>query len=961
MPVTSSSPDCLDLTPLPEPLRGRVASLWERFREQNQPVAPELQGELARVWGASDFVAQTCIRDPALLQDLWASGDLARSYPESHYGQRLEALLATVTAEPALGEVLRRFRRREMVRIAWRDLARRAELNETTGDLSGLADACVAAALDRLHAWHCERWGTPVNAQGEVQRLVVLGMGKLGAHELNFCSDIDLIFAYPEDGETQGAARPLSNQEFFIRLGQRLIAALDATTAHGFVFRVDMRLRPFGESGALALSFDALENYYQIHGREWERYAMIKARVVAGDLQAGARLMKALKPFVYRRYVDYGAFESLREMKAMIAREVQRKGMEENVKLGAGGIREVEFIGQAFQLIRGGREPTLQVRRILTVLEALRGFQLLPDFVVHELVEAYTFLRHTEHRLQEWAEQQTHTLPKGETERLRLAFSMGFPHWAVFEKTLRRHMRRVHEHFEQVFAAPQTEHAKADALDLTAVWQGNVDEEQAEARLTEAGYRESGEVYRLVQQVRGGRSFVSLSSQGRTRMNQLMPLLLGAAGQSEHPDAALKRLLALVEAVARRTSYLSLLVENPMALSQLVRLCGASSWIAALLSRYPQLLDELLDPRALYAPPRRDELANELRQRLLQCGPDDLEQQMETLRHFKQAKVLRVAAADIMEAVPLMVVSDHLTEIAEVVLGASLDLAWRHLIERHGRPWCGDARVCDTGFAVIGYGKLGGIELGYGSDLDIVFLHSSDSQGRSTNGAKPLDNAVFYARLGQRIIHILHTRTPAGILYEVDTRLRPSGASGLLVSSVAAFSEYQAGQAWTWEHQALVRARAVAGDPAVIESFEKIRREALSRQRDLAELRREVREMRERMRAGLSKAREGQFDLKQDRGGMADIEFMVQYGVLAWAHDHPALLEYTDNIRLLQTFADKGLLPEPDVVLLSDAYRAYRARGHRLTLQDQPAIVDAGEFTDYRAQVARIWNALIEG
>jgi glutamate-ammonia-ligase adenylyltransferase len=933
--------------------------LCEKLGAENPVTTPELQVETRRVLALSEFVSQSLQRDTSLLPDLIATTDLFTRYDEGRYTARLHTVLEGCSDEKQLGELLRKFRRREMVRIAWRDLAGHADLIETTADLSHLADTCIELTLQRLYEGHCAQWGTPFSAEGEQQRLVVIGMGKLGAYELNFSSDVDLIFSYAEDGETRGGRRTLSNQEFFIKLGQTLIRTLDATTAYGFVFRVDMRLRPFGESSALAVSFDAMENYYQVHGREWERYAMIKARVVAGDQAAGAELMARLKPFVYRKYVDFGAFESLREMKEMIAREVKRRGMDDNVKLGAGGIREVEFIGQAFQLIRGGREPTLQRRRILTVLEALRGFNLLPDFVVDELVTAYIFLRNTEHRIQEWAEQQTHMLPTDEAGQARLACGMGFASWAEFEPVLREHMRLVHEHFEQVFAAPQTTHAASDEQDLTGIWQGSVDSELALATLQQLGYLEGEEMLRLLAQVRNGRSFQAMSAQGQMRMDHLMPLLLGAVAQSRAPDETLRRLLQLIEAIGRRSAYLALLVENPMALSQLVRLCSASPWIASHLSRFPQLLDELLDPRTLYTPPKREELSNEVRQRLMHIDAEDLEAQMEALRHIKQAHVLRVAAADVMEAVPLMVVSDHLTDIAEVMVEAAFDLAWRYLVARHGRPESCDARVCDTGFAVIAYGKMGGLELGYGSDLDIVFLHSKESEGRATGGERPLDNSVFYARLGQRMIHILHTRTAAGELYEIDTRLRPSGASGLLVSSVDAFGDYQREQAWTWEHQALVRARFITGDAGIARAFEGVRSELLSRQREVVTLRREVREMREKMRASLSKAESGKFDLKQDPGGIADIEFMVQYAVLAWAHAHPQLLQWSDNIRLLETLARCGLISDAECALLCDAYRAYRARAHRLTLQQQPTVVEDSEFCELRAGVSALWQRMM--
>ncbi|MGM0595246.1 MAG: bifunctional [glutamate--ammonia ligase]-adenylyl-L-tyrosine phosphorylase/[glutamate--ammonia-ligase] adenylyltransferase [Pseudomonadota bacterium] len=949
---------------MPEPLHERVIHHWQQLSDKVEGGLCGLQGgqrdELVQVLALSDFVAQALQRSPSLLPELLESGDLRRSYSEQRYRRTLAELLDGCGNEQQLGEALRHFRRREMVRIAWRDLAGHADMVETTADLSHFADACIDVALERLYGWHCEQWGTPCDGDGVAQRLVVLGMGKLGAHELNFSSDVDLIFCYPEDGDTQGGRRSIPNQQFFIKLGQALIRTLDSNTAYGFVFRVDMRLRPFGESSTLAASFDAMEDYYQVHGREWERYAMIKARVVAGDKEAGAELMLRLKPFVYRKYVDFGAFESLREMKAMIAREVKRKGMENNVKLGAGGIREVEFIGQAFQLIRGGREPTLQVRRILSVLEALRGFELLPDFVVEELSEAYVFLRNTEHRLQEFAEQQTHTLPEDELGRLRLAYGMGFDDWPAFEAVLRDHMRRVHEHFEQVFAAPQTEHAESDELDLTGVWQGSLDDDQALSALEQAGFSDSAEVYRLLQTQRKSRAYLNMSTQGKTRMDQFVPLLIGAVGATANPDQTLQRLLQLVEAIGRRSSYIALLVENPMALSQLVRLCAASPWIAHHLSHYPQLLDELLDPRTLYVPPDVDTIRNEVRQRLMHLAPGDLEAQMDVLRHVKQAAVLRVAAADVMEAVPLMVVSDHLTEIAEVMVEAAFDLAWRHLVARHGRPLCGDSRVCDSGFAVVGYGKMGGIELGYGSDLDLVFLHSEESAGRNTTGDKPIDNAVFYARLGQRMIHILNTRTPTGILYEVDTRLRPSGASGLLVSNIDAFADYQREHAWTWEHQALVRARIISGDAGIAEAFTELRQELLTRERDVDSLRREVRQMREKMRHQLSKAEAGKFDLKQDPGGIADIEFMVQYGVLAWAREHPRLLAFSDNIRLLERFAECDLMDEADTTVLCDAFRAYRRRAHHLTLQEQKAVVDEAEFTAEREAVIRLWRTMME-
>ncbi|MEW6354019.1 MAG: bifunctional [glutamate--ammonia ligase]-adenylyl-L-tyrosine phosphorylase/[glutamate--ammonia-ligase] adenylyltransferase [Pseudomonadota bacterium] len=955
------------LDTLPLSLRERVERAWQTYYEHAraadiQPVRhPELLRVLRRVWAYSDFVADNCARHPRVLADLLQSGDLFVDYAAGEYVNKLRAALAQVSDEAELSIALRQVRRREMLRIAWRDLAGWADVRETLADASAFAAACIDAALDTLHGWQCAEWGMPRDAEGVPQTLVVLGMGKLGAHELNFSSDVDLIFVYTGDGETR-ARRRLSNEEYFIRLAQRLIRALDERTPEGFVFRVDARLRPFGESGPLALSFAALEDYYQTHGREWERYAFIKARVVAGDRVAGARLMRSLHPFIYRRYLDFGAFEALRAMKELIARELQRKGMENNIKLGWGGIREVEFIGQVFQLIRGGRDARLQRPELLPVLDALRDAQYLPEYAARELREGYLFLRRVENRLQEVADEQTHTLPTDELGQLRLALSMGYGDWETFERALNKHRARVHGHFEQVFAAPQAESAASP--DLDGLWQGALIGAHACEVLNAQGFTDAAEALRWLDQLRAGHSYRALSERGRARLDKLMPLLIAALGRTDRPNAALARLVPLIETIARRTAYLALLIENPMALSQLVKLCAASPWVSAMLARHPLLLDELLDARTLYAVLDKAGLEQELRRVLAPVAEDDLEQHMETLRHFKHVQVLRVAAADIGGALPLMKVSDHLTWLAEVIVQEVLNLAWRHLTAKHGHPSCRiEGKTREPGFAVIGYGKFGGIELGYGSDLDLVFLHSSSGEQQRTTGPRGLDNSVFFARLGQRIIHILNTLTPSGVLYEVDTRLRPSGASGLLVSSLESYADYQRHHAWTWEHQALVRARVVAGAGAdaadLAAGFTRLRGEILARPRDAHALRTEVRDMRAKMRTALGGCGAERFDLKQDRGGIADIEFMVQYGVLLWAHAHPELLVYPDNIRLLETLSAAGLLPAQDAQRLSDAYRAYRGAVHRAALQEEPACADVGEFREYRQGVMDIWRKLM--
>ena len=941
------------LADLPEVLRTPVEVALERLADDAPlPRDEAVLAELPRVWAMSEFTSRICLRDPAVLAALADNGDLGRAYPAGEYRRRLQAALAEVEAEADLHRILRRFRAREMLRIAWRDLSGRADLDEVLEALSELADGLIDEALEWLYQRLCGQMGVPRDSAGEAQRMMVLGMGKLGGRELNFSSDIDLIFAYPEPGLTD---RDKPNEQFFLALGRSLIAALDQQTADGQCFRVDMRLRPYGESGPLAMSVPAMELYFLEQGREWERYALIKARVVAGDQAAGHALLESLSPFVYRRYLDYGALESLRDMKAMIAREVRRRRLADNVKLGRGGIREVEFIAQAFQLIRGGQEPALRQRGLQPVLAYLAQQALIPAHAQADLTAGYRYLRVIENRIQAMHDRQAHDLPSDPVDRERLVLAMGEPSWTALTETLGGWRRRVQGHFDQVFVAPQQEdEAEAtDEPDFADTWHGVLEDDLAITVLQEAGFADPAAALTQLQRFRDGARVRALSDQGRTRLDRLMPMLIAAVVGTSQPDVVLDRLITLLDGIVRRTAYLALLNEHPLAVSQLVRLVGGSPWIARYLSLHPMLLDELLDPRTLYAPLSRTALSAELDARMATADLDDLEQQMEILRHFKQAQVLHVAAADLAGAIPVMLVSDYLTDIAEVVLDRVLTLAWRQVSQRYGEPLRADGQVAD--FGVVAYGKLGSLELGYGSDLDVVFLHDAVPAGTATTGDKPVEPAVFFARLAQRIIHILSTPTPGGILYEVDTRLRPSGQSGLLTSSLDAFAEYQRERAWTWEHQALVRARMVAGGPTLRAGFRAVRREILTRSRPRETLREEVGHMRERMRKELGSTRADAFDLKQDRGGIADIEFMVQYGVLAGASDYAGLLRYTDNIRLLDELERAGEFSGGQTQILADAYRHYRGLVHRLTLQEQPTRVAPDEVASVQGAVSAVW------
>jgi glutamate-ammonia-ligase adenylyltransferase len=953
------------LATLPEALRVLARSHWATLAPALADLpataqdVPWAEGA-ARVLALSDFVARSGTARPELLPGLITGGDLFRAAAGAELRARVEAAVAACGDEAQLKGALRRLRNRELVRLAWRDLAGWADLDEVVGTLSALADACLDTALARLWDWACARDGQPREAEsGAPARFAVLGLGKLGGEELNFSSDVDLVFAYTGDGETDKTA--LSNHEFFLRLGQKLINVLNEATADGFVFRVDMRLRPNGASGPLVLSFDAMEQYYTVHGRMWERYAFIKARAVAGDPAAGAELLARLQPFVYRRYLDYTAIEEIRAMKVAIQRELWRKGIEANIKLGPGGIREIEFIGQTFQLIRGGRDRALQERRLLPVLARLAAEGELTAQAGAELRAAYVFLRNTEHRLQMIADQQTQVLPADDPNRLRVAIGMGYARWEDFQAALARHQRRAHEHFQSVFAAPQGEAPAEDELGLVAIWAGALDEAAAQDALARAGFGEPAAALALLRGLREGGAYGALTAGGRERLDRLMPLLLAAAALTPEGQVTLARHVGVIEAIGRRSVYLALLVENPLALSQLVKLCAASEWIAHYLSQHPILLDELMDPASLYAPLTRAQLAAELQARLARSPEDDLETQMDLLREFRHGHVLRVAASDIGRGLEPEEIGGYLSEIAEVIVAQALALAQHDLLLKHGRPTLTqDGRTDYPGFAVVAYGKLGSLELGYTSDLDMIFLHGAGEQEGVTEGERPIPNEVFFARLAQRLIHILSTRTAGGILYEVDTRLRPSGRSGLLVTHPAAFRDYQEAHAWVWEHQALIRARAIAGDPGLCREFEEIRSATLCRARAPEVLRAEVQAMRARMRAAQAPHDPGRFDLKYDPGGMIDVEFMVQYALLRWAQDHPELVRYRGNIPLLEALEGRGLVQPAPAELLRAAYRLYLGTEQRLKLMERRPLVAREALGEYPARVAALWREWFE-
>ena len=873
---------------------------------------PALLARLARLALASDFAVDTLVLQPALISTLDQPACVPPPYDP-----------ACASAWPGQ---LRRWRAAESTRLVWRDVHGIDSVDATLAGSSRIAEQALHAALQVAQMQVGERHGVLRDGAGKQQSLVVLGLGKLGGSELNFSSDIDLIYAFAEHGISDGA-RPLDAENYFIRVGQRLAQMLGEVTADGFSHRVDLRLRPFGASGRLALSFAAMEQYYQREGRDWERYAWIKARAVAGDIEAGDRLQATLLPFVYRRYLDYTALDGLREMKAMIDADVQRREMADNLKLGPGGIREIEFLVQAMQLIRAGREPGLRERSLLPALAALGDAGHLPAGTVDALATAYRFLRRAENRVQMLADQQVHSLPDSALARERIACALDYPGYDSFQRDLDAHRALVSQAFAGLL---QARRRRVELSEIARYWQGLPDAGDASA-LADAGFAEAEAHHARLRDFARSPAVRALSERARHRLDQVLPALIEACAQSGAPDAALPRGLALLQAVARRASYLALLDEQPAALARLVDVTARSSLLSERLAAHPLLLDELLDSRAAGSLPDEGSIGRQVQEQTAAWSQVDVESALAALNELKQSLSFRIALATLAQRQPALASARQLAALADGLLVALERLARRELESLHGH-------MPGIGFAVIAYGSVGGRELGFDSDLDLVFLHDAMAE-QASDGARPLDVPRYFARLAQKMVGLLDTVTPAGRLYEVDMRLRPDGAKGVLVSGMHSFSQYQQHRAWTWEAQALVRARAVAGDAGLCEQFETVRRHQLMRERDAAALKADVIAMRRRMRGELDRSEGARFDLKQGDGGLVDLEFLVQARVLALARMYPHLCEARDTPSLLKSLGAVGALVGSDATALLQAHATLLARGLDCTLDRRPRIV----------------------
>ena len=862
---------------------------------------------------------------------------------------------------------LRHLRTLLMMRWIWQDALHMIALEQLTDELSEFADGCISFAKNYTYQHLIKKYGEPtfINAQGQVQTddMAIMAMGKLGAHELNLSSDIDLIFVHQARGETNGdktkGTRSIDNKRFMTRLGQGIIKLLDNNTADGFVFRVDMRLRPWGDGSDLAIHLSALQKYFSLHGRAWERFAWLKARVV-GHIEPPfyEQIQALIKPFVFRYYVDYSAFSALREMKSLIQNQVVQREDLDNIKLGAGGIRDIEFIVQAFQLIYGGRHPQLQIKSCLQAMQALYTLEYLERSTYEQLQAAYRFLRRLEHGIQAINDQQTQRLPHDRQWQHNLAITLGFANWEGLLSTLNHHRHNVNVPFERMVTERQIpDHEDTD-----------LEPEQLDAQIARLNEVLTEDNRELLQGFWQSKMVANLSDEARERLDDAYPVivhaLLAHQEQQQLANTALPRLISLLEAICRRSIYLVMIAENPNATIELIPMLSASPWIAKELAQYPVLLDTFLQQRYRHLPDKL-ELHDILRQQLLRVEPNDEEKLLSVLRLFKKNQVLAVAASDVLAERPIMKVSDSLTYIAAVVLEAALERAFAEIVKRYGYPIGQDGdpvTEADCGFAIIGYGKLGGLELSYSSDLDLVFLHKIKEQGMTT-GEKSVSGMKFAARLVQKLMNYLNTQTRDGRAYEIDMRLRPSGNAGMMVVSCHAFETYQMDKAWSWEHQALVRARAICGDKRVTARFCEIRREVLSLPRTIEQVRTEVTSMRIKMQKHLGTSQwqqqAGKFHLKQDAGGIIDIEFLAQFAVLAYSHDHPSLTKWSDNVRIFEEMALLGIWDQQVCQDLTDAYLRIRAATHQLALSEQSLLVDESLWKETRALVQDQWQHLM--
>ena len=926
-----------------ETLIGGDGYSWQQLQQHpafpasDDPFLPELQ----RLALGSNYAINQLARYPALLPSLPA---LQRFELAEH---QLVTAVQDLTEADDIKKQLRLFRHQKMVEIIFLDVCRRADVEEILRHISALADCLIRQAQAQAERILSTRHGQPHDAQGNPMTLNVIGMGKLGGRELNFSSDIDLICCFSEEGELDGFGK-LAHSEYFTRVVKLLKELLHESTADGFVYRVDLRLRPWGDAGPIVLSHSAFEHYYQLHGREWEQYAMVKARVITGSAADKQALQDILRPFVYRRYHDYRVFDGLAQLKNQIDRQARQQGKLNNVKLGSGGIREIEFFVQAFQILKGGRNHQLQTPGIFEAMQVLAQQNIVEAPTIDAMRQAYCFLRRLENRIQMMNDQQTHEIPAQQNLLQRIALTLDYADSDALLQDLQQQQAIVSEQFSTLFETPSDD--QPDSIDWV-----QLSPEQQFDTLQALGFVQPEDIRQQLDAFHRSSAIVYMSEKATQRFHSFLPELLKQIAAQPQQSMLLGRLLALLSSIAGRSVYFEFLYQNIPLLQKLVQTFASSAWIAEQVTRYPMLLEPLLYPGSLEQRFERKRLQAELTVQLNNVA-QDVELELDVLRQFKRAQTLVIASAEMSAEISALQVSRYLSELAEILLQAVYRLAWREMIEQYGEPGCMiDGQPYRPGMAIIAYGKLGGYELHYQSDLDIIFLHDSRGEQQATNGQKTLDNSVFFARLAQKIISKINLRIAAGQLYEIDTRLRPDGAAGMLVSSLSAYARYQQEKAWVWEHQALIRARLVAGDDAISAPFERIRSEVLRQPRDDEELKSAVCEMREKIYQAKKPPEGDTINIKHSHGCMVDIEFLVQYWVLLHANKFASLCETTDNIGLLTALHELNLISDREVQL-RDIYQTFHSHLHTRVLQNLSADMPSSDVQAQIDQVLACWN-----
>ncbi|MBE8214735.1 MAG: bifunctional [glutamate--ammonia ligase]-adenylyl-L-tyrosine phosphorylase/[glutamate--ammonia-ligase] adenylyltransferase [Endozoicomonadaceae bacterium] len=945
--------------PYPDELKQRIDITFQAFLKQLNEAdqAFVLQNDVFGIQAllmVSDYIYKCCLESPDLLLDQLKSDALSKPITKAHIQKTLQSALLSVTIFPDLMRVLRKMRHRYLMRIIWQDLKNLVNFESTMKALSLVAEVCIEQALFWIYTYYVQKYGEPCSETGVPQKMIVLALGKLGGYELNFSSDVDLLFCFPETGMTNNTQNSIDNQLFFNKLGQSLVAVLSEYTEDGFVYRVDMRLRPYGQYSALSCSFNAMEEYYQNQGRPWERYAFVKARPIAGDIKAGFQILSRLKPFIYKRYLDFSMINSVREMHALLQQEIAQKDLHDHLKKGRGGIRDIEFIVQSFQLIYGGKKIVLQNVSLLNTLNNIVHLHFMTASQANKLREAYLLLRRLEHFMQVWRDQQTYRIPSHPQTQLIIAWAMGYDSWSACQLEIAQ-VRHFVSHVFSTLLSKKTHPSEDKSQYWLFLFKGEISKQESLNRLKSAGFQDLEGLYARLRQLYKLEIYQRIIDIGLSRIYHFIPILISVCAQEDKSDQALFRMLDIVSSILRRTTYLVLLLERPEALHHLVRLCCGSLWITHEIVRYPDLIDEFFAPGDLYHPPSLSHLKQDLNSQISYLPWDAFEIRLERLCYFKLSHVLKNEIAQTSQYTPLIASSNYLSWVAESILNEVVNMAWHQLINKYGAPNSHQA----ASFVILAYGKLGGFEMCPSSDLDLVFIHDAKIN-EMIQGDQKIDNQSFFMRLGQKIIYFLSTLTRFGKLYEVDVRLRPSGNAGPLVSSFNAFLQYQQKSAWLWELQALVKARVVSGwGAALIQKLQCLRSSMLCRGYSQQVLQKRVKSYRAKMKI-LDRSSRFVFDIKQGAGGIIDVEFLVQYLVLKWAKQYPVLAKWTDNVRLLNELQRHHIITEKQANILHFTYIAMREVTHQTARQEQNHLVTAQQFIDERKAVIQLWNEQLD-